>query len=169
MLNRQEGLTATYNRFHNPDEHSTDIQMLRDLHRQMDEAVALAYGWGDLDLGHDFHDTAQGVRYTISEPARREVLRRLLALNFERHEEEVRLGLGTGGKKGKKRQPPSSPQPPSPSGRRGGGSSGADDAGSGEDGSPLPQGEGLGVRDDDLPPEQASFLDDDLPRQPRLL
>lgn len=106
MFNRQEGLTATYNRFHNPDEHSDDIQYLRDLHRQMDEAVSAAYGWDDLALEHDFHDTAQGVRYTISEAARREVLKRLLALNFERYEEEQRLGLhdkkskqGKGGKK----------------------------------------------------------------------
>lgn len=103
MLNRQEGLTATYNRFHNPDEYSDDIQHLRDLHRQMDEAVAAAYGWDDLLLEHDFHDTAQGVRYTISEAARREVLKRLLALNFERYEEEQRLGLHEkGAKKGKR-------------------------------------------------------------------
>ena len=32
-------------------------------------------------LGHGFHDTKQGVRFTISEPARREVLQRLLKLN----------------------------------------------------------------------------------------
>ena len=50
----RKGLTATYNRFHNPDERSADIQALRDLHRQMDEAVALAYGWHDLDLGARF-------------------------------------------------------------------------------------------------------------------
>ena len=39
----------------------------RDLHVEMDVAVAAAYGWDDLDLGHGFHETAQGVRYTISE------------------------------------------------------------------------------------------------------
>jgi hypothetical protein len=48
---------------------------------------------GDLLLGHDFHETGQGVRYTIREEARREVLYRLLALNHERHAEEVRAGL----------------------------------------------------------------------------
>jgi hypothetical protein len=72
-------------------------------------AVAAAYGWADLDLDHDFHDTPQGLRFTISEPARREVLGRLLALNHQRYEEEVKAGLhskkqakkgrkGTGGK-----------------------------------------------------------------------
>jgi hypothetical protein len=59
----------------------------------MAQAVAAAYGWQDLDLGHGFHETAQGVRYTISAAARREVLGRLLRLNHERYEEEVRMGL----------------------------------------------------------------------------
>jgi hypothetical protein len=93
MLARQEGLTATYNRFHNPKEKASDIARLRELHVEMDNAVAAAYGWSDLDLGHGFHETPQGIRYTISEEARREVLRRLLRLNHERYEEEVRQGL----------------------------------------------------------------------------
>ena len=54
----------------------------------MDKAVATAYGWQDLDLGHGFHETKQGIRFTISETARREVLDRLLALNHQRHAEE---------------------------------------------------------------------------------
>ncbi|GAC1366471.1 MAG: hypothetical protein NVSMB44_30230 [Ktedonobacteraceae bacterium] len=93
MLARQEGLTKTYNRFHNPDEQAADIIRLRELHREMDEAVARAYGWGDLSLEHGFHETKQGLRYTISEAARREVLDRLLLLNHERHVQEVRAGL----------------------------------------------------------------------------
>jgi hypothetical protein len=59
----------------------------------MDNCVAAAYGWTDLDLSHGFHETKQGVRYTISEPARREVLSRLLKLNHERYAEEVKQGL----------------------------------------------------------------------------
>ena len=88
MASRQEGLTAAYNRFHNPQETATDIRKLRALHVEMDQAVAAAYGWTDLDLGHGFHQTKQGIRYTISEPARREVLDRLLALNHARHTSE---------------------------------------------------------------------------------
>jgi hypothetical protein len=88
MLARREGLTKTYNRFHNPTETSDDIHKLRQLHVEMDNAVAAAYAWTALDLGHDFHETKQGVRYTISEPARREVLARLLKLNHERHAAE---------------------------------------------------------------------------------
>ncbi|MGZ3625707.1 MAG: hypothetical protein ACXVB7_21710, partial [Ktedonobacteraceae bacterium] len=52
-----------------------------------------AYGWDDLVLEHGFHETKQGVRYTISEEARREVLGRLLQLNHERYAEEVKMGL----------------------------------------------------------------------------
>jgi len=103
MLARQEGLTATYNRFHNPAEAAADIVRLRELHVQMDQAVAAAYGWGDLDLGHGFRATAQGVRFTLSEEARREVLDRLLALNHQRHAEEVRAqqSRAAGKKKGR--------------------------------------------------------------------
>ena len=99
MLARQEGLTKTYNRFHSPYESTSDIQKLRDLQVEMDIAVAAAYGWSDLDLGDGFHETKQGIRFTISESARREVLARLLKLNHERYAEEVKQGLHD--KKGK--------------------------------------------------------------------
>ncbi len=72
----------------------------------MDQAVATAYGWTDLDLGHDFHATKQGVRYTISETVRREILQRLLKLNHERYAEEVKQGLH-GNKKGNSKKTPS--------------------------------------------------------------
>ena len=99
MLTRQEGLTKTYNRFHNLDEQSPDIIKLRELHIEMDQAVALAYGWDDLALDHNFHETKQGIRYTISEAARREILDRLLQLNHQRYAEEVEAGLHDKGKK----------------------------------------------------------------------
>jgi len=101
MCTRQEGLTKTYNRFHDPHETSEDIIHLRDLHKEMDEAVAKAYGWDDLELGHGFHETKQGLRYTISEEARREVLGSLLKLNHERYAEEVALGLHEKGARSK--------------------------------------------------------------------
>lgn len=106
MKERQEGLTDVYNRFHNPKESAEDIVRLRELHVEMDRAVTSAYGWDDLDLGHGFHETAQGVRFTISEAARREVLSRLLKLNHERWEEEQRMKDEGGGMKeeGKKKK-----------------------------------------------------------------
>lgn len=93
MLERQEGLTQTYNRFHDPNETSEDIQKLRELHIEMDYAVATAYGWTDLDLGYGFHETKQGLRFMISDFIRKEVLARLLRLNHEHYAEEVFQGL----------------------------------------------------------------------------
>jgi hypothetical protein len=93
LVGNQEGLTKIYSRFHDPDEPVVDIQRLREQRTEMDRQVAAIYGWTDLDLGHDFHETKQGIRFTISETARREVLDRLLALNHERHKEEVAEGL----------------------------------------------------------------------------
>ena len=87
-MSRHEGLTKIYNRFHNPLEASSDIAELRRLHTDMDQAVASAYGWQNLELDHGFHQTKQGIRYTISEAARREVLDRLLTLNHQRHAKE---------------------------------------------------------------------------------
>ena len=79
------------------------IAELRNLHKQLDEAVLAAYGWHvdtrrwgpAIKLGHDFHEVdylpeKDNVRYTISQKARREVLRRLLLLNHEIHEAEER-------------------------------------------------------------------------------
>lgn len=111
MTSREEGLTATYNRFHNPKEKSNEITRLRQLHMEMDNSVAAAYGWSDLDLGHGFHETPQGIRYTISESARREVLTRLLQLNHERYEEEVKAGLHEKDKKKQKEEKTISQKP----------------------------------------------------------
>jgi hypothetical protein len=88
-----EGLTQTYNRFHDPAEQLIGLSRLRDLHVELDYAVAGAYDWSDIDLGHGFHETQQGVRFTISPPARQEILDRLLALNHQRYAEEVAQGL----------------------------------------------------------------------------
>lgn len=83
------GLTDLYNFYHNPVEGRPAFSSMRNLHKEMDQAVAVAYGWQDMDLGHNFHETKQGVRFTISEAARREMLDRLLALNHQRHAEEL--------------------------------------------------------------------------------
>jgi hypothetical protein len=88
MMTRGEGLTKAYNRYHDSKEAAEDIERLRALQMEMDIAAASAYGWQDLNLAHGFHETKQGIRYTISEAARREVLDRLLALNHQRHAEE---------------------------------------------------------------------------------
>jgi len=112
------GLTDTYNLFNDPKQNIPSLLHLRKLHIELDGAVADAYGWTDLNLDHGFHETKQGVRFTISDAARREVLDRLLALNHERYAEEVRQGLHEpkggkkkSGRKGKKGSPTAPPTP----------------------------------------------------------
>jgi hypothetical protein len=48
MIAHEEGMTKTYNRFHDRGEQSGDIRGLRELHAKMDRAVLAAYGWHDL-------------------------------------------------------------------------------------------------------------------------
>ncbi len=93
MAERMDGLTSIYNLFHDPGQTRGNIALLRELHAEMDRAVAAAYGWTDLALGHGFHETKQGMRFTITEAARREVLARLLELNHKRYVEEAARGL----------------------------------------------------------------------------
>jgi hypothetical protein len=98
MSTERIGLTQLYNRFHDPADRDPRLEELRELHREIDVAIARAYGWDDLDLGHGFHEVPylpenDRVRFTISEPARIKVLRRLAELNRERYEEDVRQGL----------------------------------------------------------------------------
>ncbi|MGA4222314.1 Eco57I restriction-modification methylase domain-containing protein [Ralstonia nicotianae] len=92
------GLTKLYNHFHTDTERDPRIEELRTLQREMDTTVARAYGWDDLDLDHGFHEVPylpenDRVRFTVSESARVEVLRRLSELNRQRYEEEVTRGL----------------------------------------------------------------------------
>ena len=89
MQNRGLGLTKLYNAFHSINLTDSDLQELRRIHAEVDVAVADAYGWSDLDLGHGFHETRQGLRYTLTPTAQAEVLDRLLELNHQYHGREV--------------------------------------------------------------------------------
>ena len=113
MVRNNEGLTKTYNRFHDPDERSPDILKLRELHAAMDRAVLDAYGWTDLKPTCEFlldyeededEDEAGGSRrrkkpwrYRWPDEFRDEVLARLLELNRQRAEEERLSGLAAEG------------------------------------------------------------------------
>ncbi len=93
MLARQLGLTKTYNLSHNPTCADADIARLCELHAAMDRAILACYGWTDFDPGHGFHQNERGqMRFTISPTARREVLRRLLALNLDIAAREAIIG-----------------------------------------------------------------------------
>jgi hypothetical protein len=93
MLGRQLGLTKLYNLVHDPAVTDEDVRRLREIHTEIDYVTAQAYGWEDLDLGHGFHDTRQGRRFTIAPEVQVEVLDRLLEFNHERYAEEIRQGL----------------------------------------------------------------------------
>jgi hypothetical protein len=147
MVLNNEGLTSTYNRFHDPAETSSGLLELRRLHGEMDQAVLNAYGWSDVPtacgFGLDYLDSEEDAqlpddlqeridsgelffwdagdaldfqgqlqaygaitgrrklpwRYRWPDAVRDDVLARLLALNAERYEEEVNLGLHSKGAK----------------------------------------------------------------------
>ncbi|MCK8786585.1 hypothetical protein M0638_19605 [Roseomonas sp. NAR14] len=92
------GLTKLYNRFHNASDSDRRIERLREQHCEIDAAVMSAYGWDDIDLGHGYHELSNlaendRVRFTISNAARAEVLRRFTELNRRRYQEEIDRGL----------------------------------------------------------------------------
>lgn len=129
MVRNGEGLTKTYNRFHDPDEHDAGILKLRELHAAMDRAVLDAYGWNDIRTDCEFlldyeiddeewGDKKKPYRYRWPDEVREEVLARLLELNAQRAAEEARSGAsatdapaartskaGAGAKKIAKRKP----------------------------------------------------------------
>jgi hypothetical protein len=105
MIRNDEGLTKTYNRFHDPNEVSGDIMRLRELHAAMDRAVLDAYGWQDLrpvcEFFPEFDDEDEEdeggrpkkkkYRYRWPDEIHDEVLARLLDLNRQRALEEGQL------------------------------------------------------------------------------
>lgn len=98
------GLTKLYNRFHNASDGDRRIEHLREQHREIDAAVMRAYEWDDIDLGHGYHEQSNlaendRVRFTISDAARAEVLRRFTELNRRRYQDEVEAGLHKAAKK----------------------------------------------------------------------
>ena len=119
MVLNKEGLTNTYNRFHDPDEQDPDVLKLRDLHAAMDRAVLDAYGWTDVRPRCEFildyvdeEDDNPGkptkkkkpYRYRWPDEIRDEVLGRLLELNAQRAKEEELAGLAAGAGHAKPKQ-----------------------------------------------------------------
>jgi hypothetical protein len=88
------GFTDIFNQFHKPEENNREITALRDARARLDQHIAHLLGVEDLGIvKHGFHETKQGLRYTLSEPGRRIILDHLLKLNHERYAEEVKAGL----------------------------------------------------------------------------
>ena len=131
MVRNDEGMTKTYNRFHDPYEHAPDIAELRRLHADMDRAVLDAYGWRDIPTDCEFlldyeidEETwsprkKKPYRYRWPDEVRDEVLARLLELNARRAAEEARAGLAN---------PATKPESAKRSPRKAGGVSSAESA-----------------------------------------
>ncbi len=87
MVRNGEGLTKTYNRFHDFYEHDSEITRLRELHDRMDRAVLTAYSWTSLAPTCDFRVDQEGshgrsrVHHRWSDTVEEEVRGRLLTLN----------------------------------------------------------------------------------------
>ena len=105
MVENDEGLTRTYNRFHDPEDRDPRIARLRRLHAAMDRAVLDAYGWTDIStdceclLDYEIDEETWGKkkkpwRYRWPDEVRDKVLARLLALNAQRAAEERMGGSG---------------------------------------------------------------------------
>ena len=115
MIQHNEGLTKTYNRFHDPDERDPGIITLRELHAEMDRTVLDLYGWSNIPtdceflLEYEIDEEEWGRRkkpwrYRWPDKVRDEVLARLLKLNAERAKEEARAGKFAGRKNKKIRR-----------------------------------------------------------------
>ena len=100
MVANDEGMTKTYNRFHDPYENDFEIAKLRELHTAMDRAVLDAYGWDDIPtdceflLDYEIDEEEWGnrrkpYRYRWPDEVRDEVLAQLLELNAQRPKRET--------------------------------------------------------------------------------
>ncbi len=132
MARTGQGLTATYNRFHDPDfQNDPDIRKLHELHARMDAAVLRAYRWPDLldrctceflleyEDDEDESETdgkprrrKKPYRYRWPDLVRDEVLARLLALNATRAEQERLTGATAEAGKAKGKRPKKSATAP---------------------------------------------------------
>lgn len=85
MLRRDLGLTRLYNLVNDRKTvGDSDVDRLRALHVEVDEAVISAYGWDDIATGHGFHSYRQVERWGPDAVARAELLDRLLLTNHTR-------------------------------------------------------------------------------------
>ena len=101
MVDNDQGMTRTYNRFHDIYETDPRIMKLRELHAELDQAVLRAYGWSDICpdcdflLDYEIDETIWGTKkkpyhYRFPDTVQNEVLARLLTLNAERADAEAK-------------------------------------------------------------------------------
>lgn len=96
----QSGLTDALNAVNTPTCDDPAVCELRQIMIAIDTEVALAYGWGDLDISYDFREFSGGSvkdpwRWALSEEIAAELMRRLTELNRQRYEELSLAGGAT--------------------------------------------------------------------------
>jgi hypothetical protein len=91
MFRHGIGLKELTKAIHDPDNTDDHIGVVRQAIIANDEAVAAAYGWSEIVMGHGFY--GDPVRYGVPPCTRSEMLSRLLQLNRERYEEETTPSL----------------------------------------------------------------------------
>ncbi len=92
MVERDQGLTTTYNQLKDPELVDAEIEELRRQHVELDRAVLAAYGWSDIEPP-PFTAPVTGDEQRAREAFDDEVIDRLFALNAERAAEERALAL----------------------------------------------------------------------------
>ncbi|MEL1244000.1 DNA methyltransferase [Flavobacterium sp. DGU11] len=100
MLKYKIGLTDLQNIYHKKNlkpnsDYFDDILEMRNLQQRIDYLVLKAYAWEDLHLKHNFYDLEylpenDRIRFSIHPDARREMLKRLLLLNHQLHQEATK-------------------------------------------------------------------------------
>jgi len=93
MVERNQGLTTTYNQLKDPACDDPEILALRRLHEDLDRAVLAAYRWSDIPVPPFETPTTPAAR-TAQESFEDEIIDRLFALNADRAELERLQGAG---------------------------------------------------------------------------
>jgi len=94
MVERNQGLTTTYNQLKNPACDDPEILALRRLHEDLDRAVLAAYAWPDIPVPAYETPTTPATR-AAQESFEDEIIDRLFALNATRAEQEKLQGAAS--------------------------------------------------------------------------
>jgi hypothetical protein len=93
MVERNQGLTTTYNQLKDPACVDPEILALRRLHEDLDRAVLAAYAWPNIPVPAYETPTTPATR-AAQEAFEDEIIDRLFALNATRAEKEQLQGAG---------------------------------------------------------------------------
>jgi hypothetical protein len=93
MVERNQGLTTTYNQLKDPACDDPEILALSRLHEDLDRAVLAAYAWPDIPV--PAYETTTPATRAAQESFEDEIIDRFFALNATRAEKEQLQGLAS--------------------------------------------------------------------------